>query len=1134
MAASSIYDITIGMAVDQREMTRAVQKQEAVLKKVYSSALSSATEAGFSRRKLAGLEATMVAASKKMSSTQMEIMRLGEKLKKGGLDSELKARTKHLLDEQKAQRGFLKEQAKEHLKSTKAAAVAYQKEIKKHEARVGRGKDALGAASRWQKGSKGAAGGLRDMLGQFASGDVSGMAQTAGKGGKAFKGALENKVKRGGVGAGAAGGALKGIEKLMGAIGKLGIAMAAIGAVVGILAVLVKVFLDADKMVKEMNASLLKSNVVAADLGGHWRDLEDRIGETRGAFQDFSFMNAWKILPKEAMKIVDAYGAAGVKVSQFTDGLKTAEQRQEKLRKITEVALTYAKLVGMTGEEVATKMGEYMDNLGQSLTTVKEGFSSIYRVASESGYSTKKFFGMVLQATSGLTMYNVRLEQTASLLKDLTGALGLKDGFALLQKLLGGMKGKSITDRAKDITASSGGLAKRRRRFKEEAEHQAKTFLELMRAGKAGTMFEGAAANVGVKLDTTSAKGLLASLKKMSTEDFNKLSGELTAQAKTKEQKDLVKGLKDMRLVLVKGLKGGVLDIAGAESATGPVYKLMAEFDRLKKAAELGGGSLSDMSSEAKVVAEKLGFSEDQMLGLMKVYQDLTSKMGHMERARDKVKTEADMPSGAELREMVEQFGATLEWNKDTGKAEIKKATMGNFGEIVAGKDPISSLSDWLYANEEVLKKVGGVGDSQELAQAKLIATQTTEATKILGGIKDVLLDKLYVGVMSIYTWLKSDQTSEADKVMGNSLGGIAKQSQGHLTALSAEKAEVQQMLGRTKADSPERAALTGALTKLVDEEKVAGARDKAIAERMQAVGKFATDQPKKWEALIKAIGDDQGKIWGDWGDMNEDTKEQLLKVIALGAGGGEQTTAALQGTGLKLDAIEGVSVAPTYSREKYRKSGSRKQGTDQYGYRDVVSGSKLVVEDPKALAYSKGVRARLKSEAEARARLQVTATKGDGERIVKAQTNSQIMQAQMLAALQKSGVSTGSTGGDKALARELASGTFSESRMGELKANPELARKLLGIEGLPPQSKELIEKSLRKPAADDMVLGVSGGVVNFARRVHDTDIPIGKPNGVLAQAASRGGNNITNNFWEGKSAFASVRDWEKAKGQFA
>jgi hypothetical protein len=98
---------------------------------------------------------------------------------------------------------------------------------------------------------------------------------------------------------------------------------------------------------------------------------------------------------------------------------------------------------------VAEDMSNMMEEYGMTLEGVKHQFSTLAAAAKESGFGTKRFFSMVLQATSGMSMYNVRLEETAALLTQLGKVLGQKEAAQALQGMGRPFAGMSVQERGK-------------------------------------------------------------------------------------------------------------------------------------------------------------------------------------------------------------------------------------------------------------------------------------------------------------------------------------------------------------------------------------------------------------------------------------------------------------------------------------------------------------------------------------------------------------------------------------------------------------------------------------------------------------------------------------------------------------
>lgn len=1114
MPTPTVADFTVGLALNQQDITRSILKQERILRNVWDATMSSAVQANFNRRKMKGLEQAMTAAAEKLRATQEDIAKLGQAIAQRGHDARLKAQMQTLQNELKQRRDLLKEEARNHLRAARDAARAYQDELARRQAaerarseRRAKGAAFLGSGA---KAGEGFGKGIIELLQSFAGGDVKGVASIFGRAGGAAKKGLGKWAESGKPGAGAAGGVLQGVGRLGAMLAKLGAALAAIAAIAAAFAVLVKLFLDADKLVKEMNAGLLQANTASADLGVTWGDLEGKLKEIRGAFTKWAFMSEWKILPKEAIKIMDAWGAAGVKVSQFTEGLATAEQRQEKLRKVTETALTYANLLGMEGSEIASKMGEYMDNLGQSLDTVRGSFSGIYRVASESGYATKKFFGMVLQATSGLTMYNVRLEQTATMLDDLTKSLGLKDGFETLQRILGAMKGKSIADRTKDIMIRDPGRV--RQRLQRDAEYQAGNFLKELEQQGISSLFAGAAQAAGAKLDLTDPAALVKSLAAMPQGVFTTMLGQLKVRAETKGEKDQVRALQDMYQVLVRGMGAGIMGMAGAESSASPIYKLIAEFDRLERAGKLAGQSLEGIRAEGLAAAEALGFQGEQAQQIAKLYGDYIANLRTLQGIQSKLKTKEDVLAiSPEMREMYARtLGGGFRWNETTGKAELVRSRIGLHGKVEEGDQAIGSLSDWLYANEDLLATVTKQQEAEDIIQAKAIAANTNEMTKILGAIKDGILNDIFGGVMDILTWLMSNQGGEATRVVQGALRKAMDGAAAELRKINEERAIVAGQIPLAKGEH--RKLLEAQEKALREAAEKQGTVVENVRDRMRYVSEFASAKPEQWEHIIKELGDDLGVVFEDWGNLNNETKEQLLRlVVGQSVGGIEDTQELMAKYGLKLGRLEGTYVP----------------GTKEDHDPAIVANTLDIVDQSKAVRTS--IEEQIKQEKELAASASKDLLDKHPDRTVEALARHEVLKAQFDAALAKTGY-----GGKmnpeqrKDLARELALGGLTPQRLSDLGKNSEMARMLLGMPEVPESLKAIIRKSA---GIEDGLIRVGRNRMEVMRIREDDILRAGTPTGPLSKGG--GPRTITNNFWEGKSAFASVRDYERAKGQY-
>jgi hypothetical protein len=271
--------------------------------------------------------------------------------------------------------------------------------------------------------------GISNSFGKLKSGDIGGLFKGAGKGvqgrGMAMqKGQMAQMKFIGPL-----------VQKMGGLLTKIGPALMAIGAIAGGLALIAKLVMDADAHVKTFNKDILEAGVTVGDLEGGMKNLTKATGDLMEAFEggdmfgpNQSLALKWGLDTKELAGIYGGLGKIGQGMDRLVGGVAAGEDRVKALRTEMSRVVIYAKLLGESGAEMADKMGEYMEDLGLTLEGIQRKFGTIYGAAMESGFGVKRFFNMVLQATSGMSMYNVRIEEAASLMLQLSKILGMKAG----------------------------------------------------------------------------------------------------------------------------------------------------------------------------------------------------------------------------------------------------------------------------------------------------------------------------------------------------------------------------------------------------------------------------------------------------------------------------------------------------------------------------------------------------------------------------------------------------------------------------------------------------------------------------------------------------------------------------------
>lgn len=353
------------------------------------------------------------------------------------------------------ERALLKQKIKMAQAEANASAMRLEAEIKAVDEIVSRRTKALEEWAQLAGQSKservtGAVSMAEDFakgLSQLDPSDLKGFAESFGKGLSKAGGMLE---AAGGarMAAGAAGG-----QTLAGIGAGLASLAGPLAAVAAAVAALTALFFLADKQTKDFNKTLLQG-AGAADfaVSKATGEMTNFIGSLKDA-REVSIRQSiiWREQPEEIMKIIAAANEAGLTYQEMSDRLGDAGDNTLAFTRLTQQALVYSRTLGVSTEEIAQTTAAWMHDFGGGLDTINQGFGAIFTAAMESGVGAKRFFGMVTQATAGLALYNVRIDETAALMAKLAESLGETGGSEFLQGLTKGFTAESYQDRFKRI-----------------------------------------------------------------------------------------------------------------------------------------------------------------------------------------------------------------------------------------------------------------------------------------------------------------------------------------------------------------------------------------------------------------------------------------------------------------------------------------------------------------------------------------------------------------------------------------------------------------------------------------------------------------------------------------------------------
>jgi len=287
---------------------------------------------------------------------------------------------------------------------------------------------------------------LTGAFGKVASGDLGGL--FSGIGGGLSKGG--KMMESAGLAAGGAeGGALAGLATSLGPF------IAGLGATVGALAAVAAVFQMAYDQTKKYNQALTEGAAAGDFFASGAGDMAASLGDLRDATLDLGMR--YRMDTEEIAKFTNALNTSGVTYKEFRSLARGATTDQRAFFDVTKTAIIAAKGLGIEAGDAAAFMDKSMRDLGKTtLVEIQGAFGMIGDAAARSGMSVKSFFTAINEATSGMALHNIRLEDTIGLMLTMTKVLG-EDLAKERVKLEGQFKNMGYQDRIKTVMTTGVG-----------------------------------------------------------------------------------------------------------------------------------------------------------------------------------------------------------------------------------------------------------------------------------------------------------------------------------------------------------------------------------------------------------------------------------------------------------------------------------------------------------------------------------------------------------------------------------------------------------------------------------------------------------------------------------------------------
>jgi hypothetical protein len=546
--------------------------------------------------------------------------------------------------------------------------------------------------------------------------------------------------------------------KLMGKLVKsVGVLSMKMGMAAGITGLLIAGIIKVVNHGQKMNRTLLSGGAVAGDFADQGENLRKTLSGVRKSFQDIDRNLEWMQTGEEQLAILGAWNAAGQTVKEMNEGLAEGEHNVQMYRKAVETATSYSRLLGMEASEVAESMSGYMEELGYSLDGIREKFAQVYDVAQQSGFGTKRFFGMVQQAASGMQMYNVRLVETANLLAGMSKILGA----SAAQETVRDAAGSGPTTRKEAIVQQKKeGRRVSRKLAQTTGERWGRELIEKFdQAGLSKEKLAEELASRGFKIDTSSAQGMINGIGKLSEKDRVKLVSALGDIEKVTPElvTQVQRSFSALRAAYTKSPK----DIAAAMTDRSINEKLVAQLHGLKG---IMSADINDMSEKQIIAFQELnGFNEAQTKNLIMMFRSSKSHYADLMKA---------MKSNEELNK------ESYEDQMAARKEQIKKygAYVSEQGDLISASDPavleLTGLEKEQYEKENKIgkslldyqsRRMDQVVKGEEKVDAQLEAARdigyaTEDVTKAIDIMAEGVMSEILDVIESIYYWIVGSQ----------------------------------------------------------------------------------------------------------------------------------------------------------------------------------------------------------------------------------------------------------------------------------------------------------------------------------------------------------------------------------------
>ena len=598
-------------------------------------------------------------------------------------------------------------------------------------------------------------GGLGDFLSKLKNRDLKGIGESLSKAGD-FGRTLEGRGSQEGAGKGA---------KVFGFLGKMlksfGPMLRMVGALAKGFANVVSFLIDVESAGKALNKTFLDSasgaDALVNTVGDGTMSLNASLRDIRQGVNDLYLSQGLGVTAEAAMGMIASFQEAGITLKEMKGAMTDAKDSEEAYVKVIEHMTAQQRVLGASVEDVASITERY----GYSLEDIAVRFAAITDQAMQSGFGVKRFYSMILQATTGMGVYNTRIEEAAffaTRLGKILGRRGLEES-GLLKKLAQGFKGQGVKENYKAMMMM--GDKARKEIFSQEYEARVGN---VSRSGNQSKMLADAFKKAGLQgVDTTNKEALSKALKNVSVEERSRL---LAAIRQQDGGSDVAVGLaKEIGQILqlhvgTKGKAGGAVS-AGALGMSGFLKAQQAMMKRF------GLEDVRDLNTDSKASIVYRSFLEEQMGYQGEQIDAFITAMDGLRGDFDLLKREGSADTEAKKIAQIEKYGAYIDENNNLIQSQLRAdGTRMDDSEKNLGK---ASFDAFMRLNEGVIDKATQQKD-QNIELSKQIANNTVDiAQRIEMGVT-YFLQGIYNTLDSLLNYFTTTKLNEKGKGLYNEI----------------------------------------------------------------------------------------------------------------------------------------------------------------------------------------------------------------------------------------------------------------------------------------------------------------------------------------------------------------------------